>query len=47
MSGLPYAEKAVVPVEKLPGYALNRNHEQDRHKARVVASALGLTAEDA
>ena len=44
---LPNAEQAVVEMAKLEGYALNPQHPDGRHKARVFASALGLTAGDA
>lgn len=32
--------------EKLEAYALGASHERGRHKARVFASALGITAAD-
>jgi hypothetical protein len=44
---LPNGENAVVPMEKLTGYCLNLNHPSGKHKARVFASALGITAENA
>ena len=44
---LPNAESAVVDVAKLRDYCLSRTHPQGRHKARVFASVLGLTAQDA
>lgn len=34
-------------IEKLRDYCLSLDHPRGRHKARVFASALGLTAEDA
>ena len=43
---LPNGGNAVVDSEKLVGYALNPIHEQGKHKARVFASALGITAKD-
>lgn len=44
---LPRGEEAIVDVAKLRDYCLNTTHPRGRHKARVFASALGLTAEDA
>ncbi|MHB8659982.1 MAG: DUF6883 domain-containing protein [Solirubrobacteraceae bacterium] len=43
---LPNAKDARIPTEKLVRYALDPSHERGRHKARVFASALGITAED-
>jgi len=43
---LPGAERAVVDTAKLRDYCLNPNHPRGRHKARVFASALGLTVAD-
>jgi len=43
---LPGAERAVVDAAKLRGYCLNPSHPRGRHKARVFAAALGLTAAD-
>jgi hypothetical protein len=43
---LPRAEHARIPTEKLTHYALDASHERGRHKARVFASALGITASD-
>lgn len=40
-------EKAIIPDEKLRGYALNLNHPVGGHKARVIASVLGFTVENA
>lgn len=34
-------------MRKLRDYCLNPDHRRDKHKARVFASALGLTNEDA
>ena len=47
MATLPNAEKAVVPLAKLEGYALSLSHAEGRHKARKFRAALGLTADDA
>ena len=44
---LPGGERAIVDVVKLRDYCLNPAHPRGRHKARVFASALGLTAVDA
>jgi hypothetical protein len=44
---LPNADRALVDMAKLRGYCLNVNHRRGQHKARVLAAALGLTAEDA
>ncbi|WP_200235400.1 DUF6883 domain-containing protein [Thiohalocapsa halophila] len=41
---LPNANQAVVDLEKLRGYCLNPAHPRGRHKARVFAAALGITA---
>jgi hypothetical protein len=47
MPKLPNAENAIVEVRKLRDYCLSPAHPRGRHKARVFASALGLTADDA
>ena len=44
---LPNATRAVVDIEKLRDYCLSESHPRGKHKARVFATALGLTAEDA
>jgi hypothetical protein len=44
---LPNGDKAAVDLEKLTGYCLNPEHPRGKHKARVFAAALGLTADDA
>ncbi len=41
---LPNGDRAVVDLAKLRDYCLNPDHPRGRHKARVFASALGLTA---
>jgi hypothetical protein len=43
---LPNAEQAFVDVAKLRDYALDPVHEEGKHKARVFASALGLSRND-
>jgi hypothetical protein len=40
---LPNGNHAEIPLEKLLGYCLNPNHPSGKHKARVFASALGIT----
>ncbi|HEY3245689.1 MAG TPA: hypothetical protein VGM03_20280 [Phycisphaerae bacterium] len=44
---LPNADRAVVEIEKLTDYCLSPHHLRGRHKARVFAAVLGLTAADA
>lgn len=44
---LPGGEHAVVDLAKLRNYCLNERHPRGRHKARVFASVLGLTRQDA
>lgn len=47
MPKLPNAEGAVVAIDKLVDYSLNKFHEVGKHKARVFKSALNLTVNDA
>ncbi|MBO0697768.1 MAG: hypothetical protein J2P46_05205 [Zavarzinella sp.] len=44
---LPNAENAVVDIAKLRDYCLSDEHPRGKHKARVFAAALGLTADHA
>lgn len=44
---LPNGDRAFVDIRKLRDYCLNPAHLRGRHKARVFAAALGLTADDA
>ena len=44
---LPNANRAIVEIKKLRDYCLNTSHPRGRHKARVFATALGISAEDA
>src|SRR5262245_36569238 len=44
---LPNGEHAIVPLEKLEDYCLNPEHPRGRHKARVFASVLGITIDNA
>jgi hypothetical protein len=43
---IPHAERAVVDIRKLRDYCLNPMHDEGQHKARLFATALGMTAED-
>jgi len=43
----PNAERAIVEIEKLRDYFLSENHPRGKRKARVFASALGITVDDA
>ncbi len=47
MVRLPNPRNAVVDIRKLRDYCLSPQHPRGRYKAKVFASALGLTAEDA
>ena len=44
---IPNAERAVVDIRKLRDYCLNPMHDEGQYKARVFATALGMTADDA
>lgn len=44
---IPNADRAIVDIEKLRDYCLSETHPRGKHKARVFASALGLTLENA
>ncbi len=44
---MPGGEAAIVDREKLTGYCLNPEHPRGKHKARVFATALGFTVENA
>lgn len=44
---LPNGHQANIPIEKLVGYCLNPNHTSGKHKARVFASVLGITSQNA
>lgn len=44
---LPNAENAFVDLRKLSDYSLSFESPKGRHKARVFASVLGITAENA
>jgi len=44
---LPNGEQAEISMQKLIGYCLNPEHPSGRHKARVFASVLGITNENA
>ena len=44
---LPNGDRAESPLQKLIGYSLNPEHPSGKHKARVFASVLGITIENA
>ncbi len=44
---MPNANRAVVDMAKLTEYCLSPDHPRGKHKARVFAAVLGLTAEHA
>jgi hypothetical protein len=44
---LPNPDRAVVDLVKLRDYCLNPSHPRGRHKARVFAASLGITARNA
>jgi hypothetical protein len=44
---IPNAERAVVDIRKLRDYCLNPMHDEEQHKARLFATTLGITADDA
>ncbi len=44
---LPQPLQAVVDIRKLRDYCLSPKHPRGRHKARIFASALGFTQQDA
>ena len=44
---LPNADRAIVEIEKLRDYCLSSSHPRGRHKARVFATTLGITADNA
>lgn len=44
---LPGGEDVYIDRRKLVDYALSHSHQTGKHKARVFASVLGLTARDA
>jgi len=44
---LPNGDRAIVDIAKLRDYVLDTQHPRGKHKARVFASALGMTAEHA
>lgn len=44
---LPNGSRSVVELDKLTAYCLNRAHPRGRHKARVFASRLGISADNA
>ncbi len=44
---VPNANRAVVNISKLRNYSLNPTHRTGKHKARIFAASLGITADDA
>ncbi|MGI9035736.1 MAG: DUF6883 domain-containing protein [Pyrinomonadaceae bacterium] len=44
---LPNAKRAFIDLRKLRNYSLSFESPKGRHKARVFASALGITNDDA
>jgi len=44
---LPNGDKAVVDMRTLTEYCLSPDHPTGKHKARVFASAMGMTVRDA
>jgi len=44
---MPGGDAAIVDLKKLTGYCLNPEHPRGKHKARVFATALGFTVENA
>jgi len=44
---LPNGEHAEISMQKLIGYCLNPDHSSGKHKAKVFASVLGITTENA
>ncbi len=44
---IPNAERAVVDIRKLRDYCLDPAHDEGKHKARLFAAAVGMTANDA
>ena len=47
MQPLPNLEQAVIQVEKLRDYALNTEHPEGRHKAKVFKETLGIESRHA
>lgn len=44
---LPGGDAAIVDRDKLTGYCLSPTHPRGKHKARVFAATLGITAANA
>ena len=44
---IPNADAAFIDLNKLQGYCLNTEHPRGKHKAKLFAAILGLTADDA
>lgn len=43
---LPGGEQAIIDIRKIRDYCLSEKHPRGRHKARVFAAKLGITASD-
>lgn len=44
---IPNAQHAIVDIRKVQDYCLNPQHNSEKHKARMFASALGMGPDDA
>jgi len=44
---IPNSNQAIIDIRKLRDYCLNPDHDEGKHKARLFAAALGMTAGDA
>ena len=44
---IPNADRAIVDIRKLRDYCLNPMHDDGKHKARLFATAIGITARHA
>jgi hypothetical protein len=44
---LPDGEQAVIDPRKIVDYCLSASHDDGQHKARLFASVLGMTIDDA
>ena len=44
---IPNAERSEIDLRKLCDYCLNPTHDEGKHKARLFATALGMTKDHA
>ena len=44
---VPHADRAIVDIRKLRDYCLSPTHAEGQHKARLFASALDMSADEA